>query len=70
MDLEQVRKQLLELAMLLDDTDEEIDNMSDAEWKVLQQNIQYVNTQLDHLHGELLESKFKQTKSSYAWKPQ
>ena len=52
------------------DTDEEIDNMSDAEWKILQQNIQYVNTQLDHLYGELLESKFKQTKSSYEWKPQ
>ena len=70
MNLEQVREQLLELAMLLDDTDEEIDNMSDAEWKVLQQNINHVNTQLDHLHGELLESKFKQTKPSFEWKPQ
>lgn len=70
MDLEQVRKQLLELAILLDGTDEEIDNMSDAEWKILQQNIQYVNTQICHLHCELLESKFKQTKSSYEWKPQ
>lgn len=69
MNLKRIKELALELAFLVDITDDELDSIDSEQWNEIQAEITCLLLELDDLHVDVLEDKFKQQEVNYQWKP-